>query len=47
MLSSSALARTRYARASAALAALDVAACEIMAVCEAQPVNRQTTMTAM
>jgi len=46
MLSSSALAATRCARATAALAALDVAACEIIAVCEAQPVNRQATMTA-
>ncbi len=47
MLSSSALARTRYARASAALAALDVAAWLIIAVCDAQPVSsNDRTMTA-
>ena len=40
MLSSSALAAIRCARATAALAALDVAACDIKAVCEAHPLLR-------
>jgi hypothetical protein len=46
MFSNSAVALSKYPRASAALAALDVAACEIIAVLLEHPVNRQATMTA-
>jgi len=44
MLSSSALAATKCARATAALAALEVAACDIKAVCEAHPLVSTRTM---